>query len=816
MGEKTEKRIIPARDRREFMKSLAAAVIVAEASGMNASAIAPLEADGLKPREETPNHNAAAPVPGDRWMEIDLYWFDRGHLQESVGMFWERFAPLYRGVAGDKGVILNVGWTVAYIMEWSGNLAQRISLPLGTGQQPWVAETSSLPGSIAERLEEWKQRFANPVMVQKKGYGPWTYGDLKRLAEMMRATAEEHGIHSFKVGSLVYAWDNAYGEVTPWAKRHPEAFTAVTDSEGKVFAPRFFNPANALHADPTPLGSMPHGFAEGMSVHAAFAAQWGSVSRAAGLNALMLRDSFGFPVPYTRRGPVGVLMPSREEIARATASVSALVRETKESNPAALLMMYSNAASAVGDWRCNGCDLERIAREGYLDIFVDQTWAGAWNEVGVRPHDFWNSPTLGWTYQLAYTLLHGAILAGTRVRHYPLVETFDAWESWDVLHTVPERLRWGIWAYSHAAVKTPHGLVVPPGSYISWANQGKRLLSADDVDFLRGNINAAVRDAANMKEVYGPTLVYSRSAMQWQIDHATRDSSIKEWIDEQAGSIMKWQVPVLSATRVEWLPRIATETAIVQTPSHLSSAEFDGLRRMIDQGRPVALLGSFAGGISPQLLSFAGLHEFRRKETRPSLHTAQTGDVSGLAVSNVAASFPVEETLDTSTQSRMEPLPSAAKTIYGTDGSAELVLMDTAKEKLVLWDPPEFSTHHDEPLLQIWGGSPAPYVLAAAAINALQREAGLVHVRAVNAEQTGCAGAWQTSDGRVHLLFGNLEEGLRNDADHSRHFSMEVPEAGKNAAWRSMWKNATVSASGASIHVDLAPDQSILLESETK
>ena len=69
------------------------------------------------------------------------------------------------------------------------------------------------------------------------------------------------------------------------------------------------------------------------------------------------------------------------------------------------------------------------------------------------------------------------------MRHYHLVETFDAWESWDVIHTAPERLRWGIWAYSHAAVKTPSGIKLPAGSYISWANQGKRLLSAEDVSF---------------------------------------------------------------------------------------------------------------------------------------------------------------------------------------------------------------------------------------------------------------------------------------------------------------------------------------------
>src|SRR3569833_2012888 len=62
-----------------------------------------------------------ASVPCDRWMEIDLYWFDQWHLQKSVDAFWDRFAPMYAGVQGDRGLILNVGWTVGYIMEWSGD-----------------------------------------------------------------------------------------------------------------------------------------------------------------------------------------------------------------------------------------------------------------------------------------------------------------------------------------------------------------------------------------------------------------------------------------------------------------------------------------------------------------------------------------------------------------------------------------------------------------------------------------------------------------------------------------------------------------------
>lgn len=80
----------------------------------------------------------------------------------------------------------------------------------------------------------------------------------------------------------------------------------------------------------------------------------------------------------------------------------ALLRGLKQPAPGGLPMMYSTAATATSDWRANGLDLEGIARAGDLDIFVDQTWAGAWGEVGVRRQTFWNAPILGWSYQLGY------------------------------------------------------------------------------------------------------------------------------------------------------------------------------------------------------------------------------------------------------------------------------------------------------------------------------------------------------------------------------------------------------------------------------
>lgn len=753
----------------------------------------------------------AAAVAADRWIEIDLYWFERSDMLASVSALWDRIQPLFAGVEGYRGAILNVGWTVQYIMGWSGHLDQRIELPRGSGEQPWVAEEGPLTGTWDEQKRQWKERFAHPAIVPRHAYDPWTYGDLKQLAEMLRTLAANRGVSGFKVGALTYAWTNAYGEEAPWAKKHPEAFRpAQSDQEGDVFDPGpVVDPGSLLHADPLPLGGLPEGMPEGMPVHTAFAAQWGSLSKTVGLDAIMLRDSFGMPVPYRRAGPFGPLAPSFDQAERSTAAMSALVRETKLANSAALVMMYSNAASAVADWRCNCCDLESIAKEGFLDIFVDQTWAGAWNEIGVRHNDFWNSPMRGWTYQLAYLLVHAAVLADTRVRHYPLVETFDAWESWDVIHTVPERLRWGIWAYSHAAVKTPMGLKMPRGSYISWANQGKRLLSEADVQFLASNINQAVVDARRTDHVFGPTLVYSREAMSWQMRHAPR-SDIKEWIDEQAGSVIKWPVPLLSSTRSEWLPQVRSDLFILQTPIHLSRKITSYLLSLSEKGHPLALFGSPEGGIDPELERLAGLHLSDVAKATPETHMAHLGPGASRYVEKVPESFP------TRTRPAKVDLEAGTQALYFVDGSAALELDTRAGKALLIWNPPDFSQEEANPLRNLWGGSPAAPAIAAGALNFLISTPASLHAAAVDMNQTMNICAWNSADGGIHLLAADLEEGLRDDADMSRHATLVLPQSWKVERLNDEWSKRVISVHDSRLRVDLNQADSVLLVAQSK
>ena len=761
-----------------------------------------------------PQHCAAAQAPvratvdADRWLEIDLYWFKQTAIPDSVRQFWDRFEPLYKGVRGYRGVILNIGWTVGPVMEWSGDLQQRISLPAGTGQQKWVDEHGPLAGTTDERKKKSEGRFAGGLVATRHGYDPWTYGDVKLLAAEMKREAARRGIAQLKVGMLNYAWRDAYGEEAPWVRRHPEAFSPIAQIQPDNFSVgRYFDPAALMHTDPRPLGGLPHGIAEGTPVHKAYAAQWGSLSRALGLDAIMLRDSFGMPVPYQRAGPWGPLAPSPDVIRKATDAVAALVKEAKQANPDALVMMYSNAASAIADWRANGLDLETIAKQGYLDIWVDQTWAGAWNEVGIREGAFWNAPTLGWTYQLAYTLMHAAILADTKVRHYPLVETFDAWESWDVIHSAPERLRWGIWAYSHAGVKTPHGLKMPAGTYISWANQGERLLDAADVRFLADNINAAVADAKQTTDIYGPTLVYSRESMQWQAENSTADHDINEWIDEQMGSLIKWPLPVLSATRIEWVPAVRSDLFVFQAPSHLSQQDLQAVGRLITGNSPVALVGSFAAGIDPTLLGLAGFSPASDNAESP-LRLCKTTDDARDLVKNVPANFN-----DYCHPWRSPALSGATKVIYSDEGTPALTLNSANGTHVAAWNPPNLPSIQGLPLSQVWGNTGAPYALAAGTLNELLKTKSALHADGIDLQQTMNVAAWRTQDGKLRILAGNLEEGLRDDADFSRTAALAFPPSWRAGKWRDLWSGRAINAEGGNLRITLPQAASVLLES---
>ena len=735
---------------------------------------------------------APADVRGDRWLEIDLYWFDRNNVGKSAEEFWGRFNPLFSGVHGWRGVILNIGWTSSYILDWRGDLNDRISLPKGMKEQNWFKVTGMLTGTTTERQKQWKARFHDPASHLKRGYQPWTYGDVKALAEALRSVATKQGLADIRVGSLVLGCRTIYdGEDFPFSLRHPNIF-----ARGAVFGTGVFDPRAKLSRDEIAYGAYPHGVPEGEPLTDFFGNQWGSMSKVVGLDALVLRDSMIGPVTYRRVGPYGTTASTdAAENARWTTETAALVRRTKQANPRALIIGYSTGASAVGEWRVDCVDLETIAKEGFLDAWIDQSWGGGWNEVGIREGGFWNTPYLGWTYQLGYVLAHSAQLAGTATRHYILTETFDAWEDWDVIHTAPRRLRWGIWAYLHAALKTPEGLVMPRGSYISWANQGSRLLRQEDVEFLATETNAALEDARKTTEVFGPTLVYNRPALAWQNAHAP-EVFMGEWIDEQAAALLKWGVPILSITRTEYLPKVDADMLILQTPTHLDSTTKRSLERWVASGKPLALFGAVSTGIDRDLAKLAGVSGEEPKPGVGLKAIATLGSKDGALSGGIPDTFPLFQP-KSENQSAAE-----TRTIYSVNGSPTLTSRMEGAARVVFWDPADLSYEAfpawlDIPLVERMG-SVYPFVLASRTIAESLRGTGSPYVESIDVTTPATVLAWKQSDGTYDILAAELEEGLSDAARTPFELHVTLPAAWKKGrlSWSTRWTRAQGSADG--------------------
>ena len=101
---------------------------------------------------------ASEQLKTDRWLEIDLCWFEQKNMEQSVNQFWERFNPLFQGIDGWRGIVLNVGWTSDYLFEWHGTLKETIQLPKNMKKYPWFKDQEKLKGNSIERLFLYQAR----------------------------------------------------------------------------------------------------------------------------------------------------------------------------------------------------------------------------------------------------------------------------------------------------------------------------------------------------------------------------------------------------------------------------------------------------------------------------------------------------------------------------------------------------------------------------------------------------------------------------------------------------------------------------------
>ena len=172
--------------------------------------------------------------------------------------------------------------------------------------------------------------------------------------------------------------------------------------------------------------------------------------------------------------------------------------------------------------------------------------------------------------------------------------------------------------------------------------------------------------------------------------------------------------------------------------------------------------------------------------------------------------------MDFSTYCRPEKISatSDAKVIYTVDGSPALTLDETAGRRIAAWDAPNLRSIQEIPLSQIWGNTGAPYALAAGAFNKMLQARSDLHVDQIDLKQTMNVAAWRTDDGKLHILAGNLEEGLRDDADMTRRAMLVLPKSWQigSPAWKDAWTGHAFTVSNSSLQIDLPQASSVLLQ----
>ena len=253
--------------------------------------------------------------------------------------------------------------------------------------------------------------------------------------------------------------------------------------------------------------------------------------------------------------------------------------------------------------------------------------------------------------------------------------------------------------------------------------------------------------------------------------------------------------------------QIQSDVFIVQTPSHLSPENLNVVQEFIRKGQPVALVGSFSDGIDEALLQSAGLHNIAASpEGRVSLCSAK--NLAPDLVKNVPLNF------NTYCNQAKDSASTSAGTIYVEEGTPTLTLSASDGKKIAAWDAPSLRSLEGIPLSKIWGNAGAPYALAAGVFNEIQRMNSNLHVDTIDLKQTMSIAAWRTRDGNVRILAGNLEEGLRDDAEMARNNSLVIPKSLRTNTnvWSDHWTGRVFRMKDGSLSITLPQASSVLLE----
>jgi hypothetical protein len=435
------------------------------------------------------------------------------------------------------GILLNVGWFADAVLAYPGELGDRVPLAVF---KPLFGENTNLT----------------------LGDDTWTYAQLAALVQALRKGAVRHlGREDFRVGMLMLGWSSIYYAHTPvWFRRHRESFrwgrTSMTDPPYL-----FLDWSSCLRPDQERYAAFPNGIPAGLGLPEFFAAQWERFVADTGFDVINLRDGMLGLANYRHASPAwdGACFEG----------VRALLRGIKTRSPGTLTMGYSVAGSALAELRCHSFDLRTLARDGFLDVWITQSWGCNW----IEQKRLELTPAM----QTATILAHRALLEGTGVRHLCVLNLLDAFE---FLTLRPfrgrwEALRWEIWSYSHTALRRrwpedgTWGLhegarfALGSGFYASWFHVREEMLALDEVSDFSHEIEAATADARSLDACGGAMLVIHDDWARARNHSGNPHAYDGEHVDEAAGLLIRAGVPVHSAARITELDPADRDTPLV-------------------------------------------------------------------------------------------------------------------------------------------------------------------------------------------------------------------------------------------------------------
>ena len=652
---------------------------------------------------------------GERWVEIDLYWFQGAPESQRVAQFLDRIGPVFALEPASRcGVSLCVGWLFDSVLYWNGD-----------------------PQAVIP-------------CCQAPTYEPWTYARLGGLVTALKAGAAARGLTDFHVAlALMGIETQSFDDCEGWSGRTDQVEeTARYNITGKwffehreVFDPRF---DLFFFGAPVRVPEDEKVFEGGDAEFGAyFAAKLCSLARATGLGAVVLRDHI-FTRAYVRGNTHGRYAKPEDRDAW-TDAIIRMLGAVRAHMPELAIIGYSSGTSSMEEWRSHGFDLERVARAGGLDLWITQTWASAWQ-------DYWPAHSMGFTFQLANLQANLAMLAGTPCRSLFLVETFDAWEPWDSIHQYPAKVAWEIWAYSHSTVLAPGGPVRPAGFYMSWMNRKTELLPEPTVGSLVGTLREAADDLARDPECAGPCLVYNRAGLEAQLQAPGAESAGEE-MDDWVAMLTKYGLPVLSATRTEWLGAAAADSYLFPVPASLPSEVVDLLVDRIRAGTPVLFMGQ-ADKMDPYLRDRLGIW------LEPFPVTSGKSAPATLA-NSAAGRFEWTGLLVNQRRRSLGPSPLWEPLISCLGGPVFARHRDLP---VFIWETPEWGTPLELHLTVKSIGSPELYVTVATVLAETGFQCRGLGFAIQDWQKPINFLAWRYADGGTRVMLANLETGTTGNS----------------------------------------------------